>query len=164
MRYYESAFPVFASAEGVSYEIFLSGCHGYCEGCHSPHTHDFTSGIDLDDGVFFSELIMDIQEKYDAGQLDNVVIMGGEPLDHTDAELADLIDAVRIACPKVKIWMYTHFEADEVKNRPEIFNRLDWIKCGKFDKSKFSEAGFKSELTGVTLATSNQYFIKGGYK
>lgn len=165
MRYYESAYPVFASSDGVGYEVFLSGCHGYCEGCHSPHTHDFNTGLDLNDSAVFEKLINDIKSRYDKGQLDNIIIMGGEPLDHDDAELIQLINAMRRACPNAKIWMYTHYDEHEVKDDFfDVWLKLDYVKCGMFDKSKLSKDGFKDPLTGVTLATSNQYFIEGGYQ
>ena len=101
MRYYESAYPVFASTDGVAYEIYLSGCHGYCEGCHSPHTHDFSTGLDLNDRLTMSNLMGDIKFRYDKGEVDNIVIIGGEPLDQPENELLDFLDVrfVLIADP-----------------------------------------------------------------
>jgi len=31
----------------LSLNIYISGCHGYCKGCHSDHTWDFNSGSEL---------------------------------------------------------------------------------------------------------------------
>lgn len=162
MRYYESAYPVFASTDGVAYEIYLSGCHGYCEGCHSPHTHDFSTGLDLNDRLIMSSLLEDIKLRYDRGEVDNLVVIGGEPLDQPENELLDFLDVLTDRFPKCKLWLYTHFEEEEVRARfSSVLNSVDYVKCGKFDLSKLSDQGFKDKLTGVTLATSNQYFIKG---
>ena len=164
MHYYESAYPVLASTDGVAYEIYLSGCRGYCPGCHSPHTHDFSVGLDLNDSTIMTKLIENIRTKYNKGLIDNLVIIGGEPLDNPDEELLSFIQLLRSEFPKCKLWLYTHFERSEVElSHKAVLDALDYVKCGMFDQSKYSDQGFKDPLTGVLLATSNQYFIKGGY-
>lgn len=162
MRYYESAYPVYASTDGVAYEVYLSGCNGYCQGCHSPHTHDFNAGLDLNDTLVFGRLVNDIKCKYDRGELDNIVIIGGEPLDQPEHELLDFLDVLSTSFPDCKLYLYTHFSEDEVRTRfSSILDDVDYIKCGKYDASKPNDQNQRDSLTGVTLATTNQYFIKG---
>lgn len=162
MRYYESAYPVYASTDGVAYEIYLSGCKGYCKGCHSPHTHDFEAGLSLNDTLVFERLIGDIKYKYDRGELDNIVIIGGEPLDQPEHELLDLLDVLNTTFPDCKIYLYTHFKEDEVRTKfSSVLDDVDYVKCGEYDASKLNDQSAKDPLVGVTLATSNQYFIKG---
>lgn len=161
MRYYSSAYPVFASTTGIAYEIYLSGCHGYCKGCHSPHTHDFNSGLDLHDRLNLGKLIGDIKIRYDKDELDNIVIIGGEPLDQPMHELLDFIDTLINEFPKCGIWLYTHFDESEVRTRfSSVLDSVDFVKCGKYDESQKSDS-YRDQLTGIALATSNQKFIKG---
>lgn len=161
MRYYESGYPVYASSNGIAYEVYLSGCKGYCKGCHSPHTHDFNVGRDLNDRLVLSSLIEDIKMRYDRGEVDNIVIIGGEPLDQPLNELLDFIDRLNDSFPKCEIWLYTHFDESEVRTRfSSIIDNVDYIKCGRYDESLRS-SDYRDPLTGIALATSNQYFIKG---
>ena len=162
MRYYESAYPVFASTDGIAYEVYISGCKGYCEGCHSPHTHDFDAGLDLEDNDVLTALLHDIRVKYDDGELNNIVIISGEPLDQPIDVLLAFLHILNHEFPKCEFWMYTHFEEEDIHNQfSEVLDYLDYIKCGKFDKDKYSREGFADKLTGIRLASSNQYFIKG---
>lgn len=139
-------------------EVYLAGCKGYCQGCHSPHTHDPNLGTPIDQVMH--HLIEDIRHYYDRGFVDNIVILGGEPLDNPDNELEEFIQRLKMFFPKSKIWLYTHFEIDEViKSHPISLGLLDYIKCGKYEESLKSDSGFKDPNTGVTLATSNQYIL-----
>lgn len=158
MKYYSSAYPVYASAGVVSYEVYLAGCRGYCQGCHSPHTHDPELGTPMDSVI--DKLYESIDKWYNRGFVDAIVILGGEPLDNSDEELSKFISDLKERYPNCQMWVYTHFEIDQVeKSHPITLRLLDYIKCGKFDQAKFSENGFKDEATGVVLATSNQYII-----
>lgn len=158
IRYYSSAYPVYASSNGIAYEIYLAGCRGYCVGCHSPHTHDKNLGTPMEEVL--DKLYDSIDKWYNRGFIDNLVILGGEPLDNSDLELKEFLNNLKIRYPNCKLWLYTHFEIDEVRRtHPETLKVLDFIKCGKFEQDKFSEEGFRDSSTGVILATSNQYII-----
>lgn len=141
-------------------EIYLSGCKGWCKGCHSPHTHDFNAGLDLNDKQFRQKLIDDIKSKEKF--IDNIVILGGEPLDNPMNELSEFINDLRSELPsRVDFWLYTHFELSIIKERyQEAFLLFNYIKCGKYVEELHSKDGFKDSMTGVTLATSNQYIVK----
>lgn len=158
IRYYSSAYPIYASSDGIAYEIYLAGCRGYCKGCHSPHTHDKNLGTPMDS--ILDKLYESIDKWYNRGFIDNLVILGGEPLDNGDEELAKFLSDLKQRYPNCGLWLYTHFEIEEVrKSHPESIQILDYIKCGKFEESLYSESGFKDSQTGVVLATSNQYII-----
>lgn len=159
MNYYESAFPVFASSDGIAYEIYLAGCHGYCPGCHSPHTWDFNAGIPIEEEL--DKLVDDMEKRKD--QFDNIVILGGEPLDNPWYELAAFVSVLRGRFPDKKFYLYTHFDEDVV--RDNFFFALscfDYIKVGMYDETKPNTEKKRDPLVNVTLASTNQYFIKGG--
>lgn len=164
MRYYESAFPVYASTNGVAYEIYLAGCKGYCEGCHSPHTWNPNLGTKIDD-EFMKSLIDSIKKYYDKSEIDNICILGGEPLDNSDDELSWFVSELENNFPKCKLYVYTHFAIDYVKKEfSKTYQLIDYVKCGKYDQSLRSDQGFRDKLTGVYLISSNQHFYKGGRK
>lgn len=159
MNYYKSIFPVLTSSDGIAYEIYLAGCHGYCKGCHSKHTWDFKAGkpfIDVKD-----KLIKDMLEK--EAFFDNIVILGGEPLDHDQLPL--MLQLLGSCFPNKKIYLYTHFDAITInQNFKNIKKLVDYIKLGDYDDRFINTENKPDSLTGVTLATTNQYFIKGSRK
>ena len=57
---------------GFRFTIFTQGCPHHCEGCHNPHTHDFTGGEDADT----QELIARFKSN---PLLDGITLSGGEP-------------------------------------------------------------------------------------
>lgn len=158
MNYYESAFPVFASSDGIAYEIYLAGCHGYCPGCHSPHTWDFNAGIPIEEEI--EKLVDDMKKRED--QFDNIVILGGEPLDNSQYELAIFAFILRVRFPDKILYLYTHFDEETVREKfPFVLNYFDYIKVGMYDETKPNTEKKRDPLVNVTLATTNQYFIKG---
>lgn len=158
MNYYESAFPVFASSDGIAYEIYLAGCHGYCPGCHSPHTWDFNAGIPI--GEEIEKLLDDMEKRKD--QFDNIVILGGEPLDNSRYELMMFAFILRARFPDKKLYLYTHFDEETVREKfPFALDYFDYIKVGMYDETKPNTEKKRDPLVNVTLATTNQYFIKG---
>lgn len=158
MNYYESAFPVFASSNGIAYEIYLSGCHGYCPGCHSPHTWDFNEGTPMLDVI--ESLVKDMEKKED--QFDNIVILGGEPLDNMRYEIENFTATLRECFPDKKLYLYTHFDENDVRSKfPFSLKCFDYIKVGMFEEDNLNTEKRKDPLTNVVLASNNQYFIKG---
>lgn len=157
MNYYESAFPVYASTDGIAYEIYLAGCHGYCDGCHSKHTWDFSAGIPMSE--IQEKLFADIEKHVD--EMDTIAILGGEPLDNTKEELIDFLSALGKRFPHHDIYLYTHFDEDTINSRLSfVLDYVDYLKVGKYDANK--ENHKQDELVHVTLVSSNQYFLKGG--
>lgn len=158
MNYYESAFPVYASSDGIAYEIYLAGCHGYCKGCHSPHTWDFNAGEPLYDII--ESLVKDMEKK--EKQFDNIVILGGEPLDNMRYELENFSAVLRECFPTKKLYLYTHFDENTVRTRfPFALKCFDYIKVGMYQSDNLNTEKIKDPLTGVVLASKNQYFIAG---
>lgn len=157
MNYYKSIFPVLTSSDGIAYEIYLAGCKGYCEGCHSEHTWDFKAGKPF--AEVKDKLIKDMLDKQN--YFDNIVVLGGEPLDHKQLPL--MLQLLDKCFPEKKIYLYTHFSAIEVNQKYKQIKKLvDFIKVGEYEAEYLNTSKTADSLTGVVLATTNQYFIRGG--
>lgn len=164
MRYYSTAYPVYTSTNTVALEIYLSGCNAdpHCNGCHSPHTWDFDKGQDINDDDVMRRIVDDIQEKYDKGNIDSICILGGEPLDNDLGDLIVFMQILNHKFPRLKFWMYTHYDELLIRNKfRDILHYFDYIKVGAFDIDEIDDNLEPDSLTGVRLATPNQYFIKG---
>lgn len=130
-------------------EIYLSGCYGNCYGCHNPELKDFSIGN------FYIDEMPKVIHKIDEFQslIDNVWILGGEPLDNNIQELIDLLNIIKQL--NKNIWLFTRYEIDEISD--EIIECCDYIKTGKY----ISELTVNDNIQyNVKLATSNQKIYK----
>ncbi len=155
MNFYADYKYSLASSIGIGYEIYLSGCKGYCKGCHSDHTHDFNAGVKIDDN-FINDFIAKIK-KEGSFKFDNFVLLGGEPLDNPTSEVLYFMNKLKDNFSNKKFWLYTHFELNEIDN--EIKSFFDFIKTGKFDIDNIDE-NYKSR--GINLISPNQKINEKG--
>jgi anaerobic ribonucleoside-triphosphate reductase activating protein len=130
-------------------EIYLSGCYGDCYNCHNPELKDFNIG-----NYYSDELPKIIQKIYEFDSLiDNIWILGGEPLDQDILKLNDLLNY--LTQTNKKIWLWTRYELNEI---PELVKRYcNYIKCGKYIKKLKTDNNIQF---GVKLASSNQRIYK----
>lgn len=130
-------------------EIYLSGCYGDCYNCHNPELKDFNMG-----NYYSDDLPKIIQKIYEFDSLiDNIWILGGEPLDQDIQELNSLLKYL-IRTNK-KIWLWTRYE---IKKVPEnIIKYLNFIKTGKYIEELSTNDNIQY---GVKLASSNQKIYK----
>ena len=136
-----------------SFEIYLSGCDGACsKSCHNKELWDFNIGEEYISTI--DSIIAKIND-FDL-LIDNVWILGGEPLLQDVNLLYDLISTIKNTTNK-KIWLWTRFELEEVPNSIKLI--CDFIKTGKYDKELLVD-GYKSN--GIKLASSNQKICKKG--
>jgi organic radical activating enzyme len=85
---------------------------------------------------------------------DHVCILGGEPLDQDEDELNQLLWAIKHNFPTKPLWLYTHFEIEEVNK--VFLTKLDYIKTGKY----LVDRKPAPEYYGVFLASDNQRIHK----
>lgn len=140
-----------SETDGISLNIYLSGCHGHCEGCHSDHTWDFNGGSKLNN----NDLVAFIKEQKDF-TFDNICILGGEPLDQPLDELAILLQRLKEEFPSKPLWLYTSFRFMQVPS--EIKESIDYLKTGKY----LMKRPAAKEQYGVFLASNNQVIHKLG--
>lgn len=133
--------------EMEGFEIYISGCKGHCKNCHNPEFKDFNAGEDIDVKYLFDR-ILDLKE---AGLIDKIWILGGEPLDNNQDDVIEFLRFLKEF--KLPIWLFTRYEYDEIK--PEIKELVAYLKCGMYIPYLPP-----SEYYGVKLASSNQYIVK----
>lgn len=154
IRYYGKRECVLASTNGIAFEIYVAGCKGYCEGCHSPHVWNFNQGR-LMDNEFYDELIEYMKSK--EWQFDNIVLIGGEPLDNKKEDIINFCNVMKDNFENKDLYLYTHFELEEIDE--EIKQCFNYIKTGKFDKNKYSDEYYSN---GINLKSINQKMNKKG--
>lgn len=124
----------FVNGEGVSVSLFLQGCPFHCKGCHNPETWDPKGGTQIDELELIDIILDAIQAN---GIQRNLSILGGEPLDTKEKIefLNLLIRNVKHEYPNIKIYLWTGFIWDNIKDKPElrtIFDNIDYLIDGPF--------------------------------
>lgn len=135
-----------------SFEIYVSGCKAYCKGCHNPELRDFNIGNPLTQTTI-DNIINKIKE-FDM-LIDNIWILGGEPLDQNIDDLEWLLQELHKT--KKSIWLFTRFELKEIPSNIKQF--CHYIKCGPYIESLQTKNNIQY---GIQLATSNQNIYKRG--
>lgn len=129
----------------ISLVFNISGCPFRCDGCHSPFLQEYIGNDLLDD-------IRHVIDKY-KDYVSCICFMGG------DQNKNDLIKALKICREEycLKTCLYTGNEDSEYLK--DLFQYLDWIKIGKYDKNLLSD---NHREFGVKLASTNQHLFKIG--
>lgn len=126
-------------------EIYLSGCDGACEGCHNEELWDYSVG---NEWLFYEKKL---RPKLSTGMVDNIWIMGGEPL------LQDLLELeyflLCLSAYKKKVMLWTRFY--EIPTN--IKKYIKYAKLGEYRKDSDS---YIEPLFNVELASGNQKIIK----
>lgn len=134
-----------------SLEIYLSGCDGACgESCHNYELRDFNIGVDYKNEM--PKIINKIKD-FDL-LIDNIWILGGEPMLQNLKELFNLISTLKTQTNK-SIWLWTRFGIEDVQSC--ISAQCDYIKTGMYIESLKCDNNIQY---GIKLATSNQKIIK----
>lgn len=128
-------------------EIYLSGCLGYCPGCHNEELWDFSIGYDYRDSID------KIKKKIETGLVESIWILGGDPLDQNWIDLKDFIKKIKEL--KIEIWLWTRYELESIPD--DILCLCDFIKTGDYKKDLQS---YIDEKTGIELASTNQKIIR----
>lgn len=140
------------SAVTKSFEVYIAGCSGnpHCINCHNKESWDFGLGKD------FKEFLPKITSKIkrNCSLIDNIFILGGEPLDQPEDCLKDLL--VGLKKTNKPLWLFTR---NELNNIPDFVLKLcDYIKCGRYCNDNL---GINISY-GVPLASTNQRIFKRG--
>lgn len=144
----------FTDGENVCVSLWVQGCPFRCEGCQNPETWDFNGGEPVP-----TDLKGQIVKAISANEITrNFSILGGEPLCEENLDFVlDIITAVRIAYPNIKIFIWSGYTFDELLSRKdkriiEILKRANTLIDGRYDKN----------LRDITLSlrgSSNQNII-----
>jgi anaerobic ribonucleoside-triphosphate reductase activating protein len=150
-------FKIDYNIETLSIEIYLSGCSGedgiHCVGCHNPQTWDF------DEGEYWKTIlpyILKLITDHDC-MVDNIMIMGGEPMDNNIEELISFITLLKLNITTNKnIWVFTRKKLENIDQR--ILKIINYIKCGQYDVNQLSDDNVHTKYK-IKLASRNQYIV-----
>ena len=127
--------------------LWVSGCSHHCPQCHNPQTWDKNAGEE-----FTGEVLDNLLEKLKRPYIKRLTLSGGDPLflGNRD-EITNIVRKVKKNFPNIKIWCYTGYLWEEVKDLP-CMDFIDVLVDGEF----------KVELRDITLpfcGSSNQRII-----
>ena len=126
------------NGEGVCTSFFVQGCPHHCPGCFNEETWDFHGGQEYMESTKW-EIIKSIGAN---GIQRNFSVLGGEPLAPQNiAMTAEVIDAVRHAYPKIKIFLWTGYLFDDLISNlsdkmKQILINIDVLIDGPFVESQ----------------------------
>lgn len=121
------------NGEGVCVSFFVQGCPHHCSGCFNPETWDFNGGKPYNENVKWQ-----IIKAISANSIErNFSVLGGEPLAPQNIKMVEeIIIAVRIAYPNIKIFLWTGYNFENLdfdnKSYYNILSNIDVIIDGKF--------------------------------
>ena len=124
----------FANGTGICVSFWVQGCPHKCPGCQNPETWDFNKGKDLPNDIR-GQIIKAISAN---GITRNFSVLGGEPLCPQNLEEVDnIITSVRTAYPHIKIFVWTGYTLEELKNNENIhiqsiLSEIDVLIDGKY--------------------------------
>ena len=146
--------------EGITVSLWTVGCPHRCKGCHNSNLWEYSAGVPLPADIR-GRIIKAISEN---GIQRNFSVLGGEPLCKENlAFVTDIIKAVRMAYPSIKIYLWTGYSLEELKDRisqgenkiEEILLNIDTLIDGRFI---LDEKDLNLHLRG----SKNQRILKKG--
>lgn len=118
---------------GIRMTLFTQGCPHRCEGCHNPHTHDYSGGYEITLG--------EIADKVKGNPLlDGMTFSGGEPFEQAEA-LSEL--AVWLHENGLDLWCYSGYTYEQLMAKAEqnsavdtLLEYTDVLVDGRFEQDK----------------------------
>lgn len=127
MRYTNITTCDIANGKGVGVVLWCQGCSLACPGCHNFCTHSPLGGEEYTDSE--EALIM---KELARPQISRLTLSGGHPLEpYNLPTCTELCKRVKKEFPNTKIWVYTGFLWEDVKDY-EIMQYIDVLVDGPF--------------------------------
>lgn len=126
----------FSDGSSVCVSLWTQGCPHHCPGCHNPETWDFDGGYDVPDDIR-GEIVKAISAN---GITRNFSILGGEPLCEENLDFVlNVITAVRIAYPNIKIYIWSGYTFKELIEKKDnrvinILKQANYLIDGRYDE------------------------------
>ena len=124
----------FANGTGTCVSFWTQGCPHHCPSCQNPETWDFQGGKEVPTDIR-GQIIKAICAN---GITRNFSVLGGEPLcDENLDEVDKIITGVRTAYPQIKIFVWTGYILEELKEKKNdkinhILSQIDILIDGPF--------------------------------
>jgi anaerobic ribonucleoside-triphosphate reductase activating protein len=96
-------------SDGVGFAIFFQGCSIKCPGCHNPELQS-TEG-----GTLYNPLDLVARISKAKDWYDNVIFLGGEPLDQPILSLLLLSNEIKKM--GLGLWLYTGYTEDKIPSQ-----------------------------------------------
>ena len=147
----------FANGTGTCVSFWTQGCPHHCPGCQNPETWSFNGGQEVPTDIR-GQIIKAICAN---GIIRNFSVLGGEPLcDENLDEVDKIITAVRTEYPQIKIFVWTGYIIEELKEKHDekidsILSQIDVLIDGPFIEA---ERDITLELRG----SKNQRILHRG--
>ena len=128
----------FANGTGTCVSFWTQGCPHHCAGCQNPETWDFEGGKELPTDIK-GQIIKAICAN---NIVRNFSVLGGEPLCEENIDkVNEIVTAVRAAFPQIKIFLWTGYTLEELKNKDNekinnILSQIDVLIDGPFIKKE----------------------------
>ena len=129
MRYAQIRSLDISNGEGVGIALYTQGCRFHCKNCFNSELWDYTKGKEWSSEVE-DYLVSLLSRDY----IDRISFLGGEPLSEENLEdLDNLLNRIRKECPSKKIWMYTGYTYEVIKDRLSyILKNIDVLVDGLY--------------------------------
>ena len=135
------------SLKHKAFEIYVSGCRApHCAGCHNPESWDFSKGTEVTP-EWIEGIKRQIKEAGD--MIENIWLLGGEPLHQALFEVANMLRELKPL--NKKVWLFTRYEFGDVPRI--ILKYLYAVKTGAYIQEEAME---NYESHGIPLASKNQ--------
>ena len=124
-----------ANGPGVRVSLFVSGCRHRCKNCFNSEAWDFNYGK-----PFTDETKREILAELEKDCISGLSLLGGEPFEPENIPaLTELLKTVKVLFPEKKVWCYTGFEFEVLKEKArEMLSLTDVLVDGKFIEEKKS--------------------------
>lgn len=99
-----------SNGDGIGVALFVQGCRFHCKNCFNPNTWDFNGGK-----KWTQEAEKKFIELANRPYIKRISVLGGEPLaDENMDDVLNLVNEIRISCPKKSIWIYSGYTINEI--------------------------------------------------
>lgn len=129
MRYAQIRSLDISNGEGVGVALYTQGCRFHCKNCFNSELWEYNKGKEWNSEIE-DYLVSLLSRDY----IDRISFLGGEPLSDENLEdLDNLLNRIRKECPSKKIWVYTGYTYEAIKDRLSyILKNIDVLVDGLY--------------------------------
>ena len=149
----DTSFLDYPSKDGLCLTIMFTGCEHNCYECHN---RDLQGLGDVYGSLSMEGLLNIIDEITKRLKTNKIVLQGGDPLHPQNREFTyKLLN--RLHVHGYTTCVYTGYEYEEIK---DFVKSAKYVKCGKFDKSRFI-ASEKTDAYFQLSSTNQKLYMQG---